>query len=55
MSEKLRIKSKIRNYSVNFIDGFQKSIEQNSNENAYILVDKKVQELFGDQFEPIYP
>ena len=54
MSEKLRIKSKIRNYSVNFIDGFQKSIEQNSNENAYILVDKKVQELFGDQFEPIY-
>lgn len=55
MSEAFTIKSMFRDYKVNLIDEFEKSIRQHSEENTYILIDQKVLELFEKQFERILP
>lgn len=53
MSEPLSIKSKFRDYSVNFVDEFQEAVKRNSTENAYILIDKRLTDLYGEQLKDI--
>jgi len=55
MSEAFTIKSMFRDYKVNLIDEFEKSISRHSEENAYILIDQKVLELFEREFKCIMP
>ena len=49
--EKMIIKSKINDYEVNFIDNLQNSINSNTNNNSFIIIDEKVYELFKNEID----
>ena len=53
MSEKLSIKSKIRNYEVNFINDFAETIKQVHIEKAFFIIDKELDELYKDAINDI--
>lgn len=55
MSEVFTVKSIFRNYQVQLIDGFEKSIFQHSMQNSFILVDQNLLALFEKQFASILP
>jgi len=48
MSDKLSIKSRFRNYEVNFINDFAETIKQTYIENTFFIIDKKLAELYKD-------
>ena len=53
MSEILNIRSKFRDYHVTFIDEFQETIKRHGKEDSYIIIDKKLTDLFGEQLDDI--
>lgn len=53
MSDKLRIKSRLRNYEVIFINDFTKMIKQKHKENSFFLIDKKLIKIYREQIHNI--
>jgi 3-dehydroquinate synthase len=54
MSEKLRIKSRLRDYGVSLIQDFENSIIQShSAENCYFMIDARLLELYSEKFSDI--
>ena len=53
MSETLSIKSRLRNYRVNFIDEFTETIIQKNNQDYFIIFDKKLTEFYKEQTHDI--
>lgn len=51
--KKLKIKSNIRNYSVNFVDDFSDMISKYSSEKSYYIIDKNVFNLYNKKLKDI--
>lgn len=54
MCEKFTVKSRIRDYEVNFVDDFMPALAAQS-ERSFFLVDHKVAELYRTKLEPLLP
>ena len=51
MSEKLKIKSQLKEYRVDFIDNFEKTANEcHSEERSFFIIDKSLLELYGEKF-----
>jgi len=49
------IKSKIRDYQVDFVDDFTLPLRQHIDENAFIIVDEKIEKLYKKQLDSLVP
>jgi 3-dehydroquinate synthase len=55
MSEKIDIKSKIRNYEVDIVDDFMSSLKLHDRENNFYLIDTKVRDIYKEKITQIFP
>ncbi len=52
--KRLNIKSRIKDYSVQFIGGFSQGLDRHNLSKIYLIIDKKVAGLYGKQFKDIW-
>ncbi|MHA2281169.1 MAG: AroB-related putative sugar phosphate phospholyase (cyclizing) [Promethearchaeota archaeon] len=51
---KLNIKSNLRDYFVNFVDDFYESLENDSKEKSFILIDQNVYNLYKEKIQDFF-
>lgn len=54
MSNKFIVKSRFKNYQVDFMDNLAKSIKANAKKRDFLIIDKKISELYAEKVEKFF-
>lgn len=54
MSDKFTVRSRLSDYEVDFVDDFRNAIDDSAKDNAFLIVDKKIDELYSKDINKIF-